>query len=134
MDRLPVEVPMWQILGIDALLLGPLARIRQRAKLAETVQHKDHVDSRDLNPPCLSKVSRKQIKDGTRAQDGKVEGREVVVQEELTLHEEKGKIVQGPADNEEAADLVVYAYSRCEQKSARQQRLLQGDSRRSRSR
>jgi hypothetical protein len=100
---------MRQVLCIDTLLLAPLARISQRAKLAETVQHKDHVHGRNLNPARLPKVSRKQIKHGARAQDGKVQGRKVVVQEELTLHNEEGKVVHCPANDEEAADFVVYA-------------------------
>lgn len=106
---LPVEIPMRQVLGIDTLLLGPFTRISQRAKLAETVQHKDHVHGRDLDPSRLPKVSRKQVKDGARAQDSKVQGGKVVVEEELTLHEEEGEVVHCPADDEEAADFIVYA-------------------------
>lgn len=94
---------------MDALLLGPLARIRQRAKLAETVQHKEHIHGRDLHATRGAKVSREKIKHGARAEDGKVQGGKVVVQEELALHEEEGQVVHSPADDEEAADFVVDA-------------------------
>lgn len=36
------------------------------------------------------------------------------MEEELTLHQEEGEIVQSPANNEEAADLIVCPYRRCD--------------------
>jgi hypothetical protein len=35
----------------------------------------------------------------TKREDSEVEGREVVVEEELTFHKEKGKIVKRPSEN-----------------------------------
>lgn len=37
-----------------------------------------------------------------------------MVEEELTLHQEEGEVVQCPTDYEEAADLVVGPYRRCD--------------------
>lgn len=38
---------------------------------------------------------------------GEVEGGEVVVKEELALHEEEGEVVQEPAEQEEPAEAIV---------------------------
>jgi hypothetical protein len=91
--NVPVKVPVRQVLCVDTLLLRPLSSIRQRAKLAETVQHKEHIHRRNLNPPYLSQVPRKQVKHGARAEDSKVQGGKVVVEEELSLHQEEGEVV-----------------------------------------
>lgn len=109
----PREIPRLQILARLALPLRPRLPIRQRTKVPKRVQHHQDEHHRDLHPPRRLEVLGEQVKDRAEAEDGKVEGGEVVVEEELTLHEVEGEVVECPGGDEEAADLVVGLHRSC---------------------
>ena len=84
-----------------------MPRIRQRTEIRKRPDRKhEHHRSRlqlDSRPNTRGDV----VEHGAEAEDGKVERREIVVQEQLALHEEEGEIVQCPSDEERGADFVV---------------------------
>lgn len=47
------------------------------------------------------------IKDGTEKKNGKVECGEIVVQEELALHEVEGEVMECPTNDAESANIIV---------------------------
>jgi len=67
----------------------------------------DENDTSDLDPSSRSKARGGEVEDSAKGEDRKPKRGEVVVQEELTLHEEEGEVVQRPSDDEERADFVV---------------------------
>lgn len=74
----------------------------------------DEHHSRNLRPCPWSQSRGDQVEYGTEGQHGEVQGGEVVMQEELSLHEEEGEVVQSPADDQERADFVVVREFGCE--------------------
>lgn len=63
--------------------------------------HQDQHHTGDLYPGSRSKPRCRKIEHGTKAQDGEPERREIVMEEELPLHEEEGEVMQCPSDDEE---------------------------------
>lgn len=96
-----------------AVGLGPAIAVGKRSKKGERGNRQDKeeyggrlvynsrilgLDARDSNSQKVEQLA--------KSDDGEVESREVVVQEELTLHEIEGEVVQSPAKNR-STQLVV---------------------------
>lgn len=75
--------------------------------MAPTPHGQDQNDGSDLDPRSRPKSRCGIVKDGAEGKNGEPQRREVVMQEELSLHEEERKVMQRPADDEERADFVV---------------------------
>lgn len=75
--------------------------------MLECPQSKDEDDCRHLNPELRSQGRSCQIKDAREEENGEVQSWEVVMQEELSLHDEEWDVVHDPAEEEEATKAVV---------------------------
>jgi hypothetical protein len=108
MELITREIPSGHPLRTLALGFRPRAPVRQRAK--DRVHENDRHDNRggDLQSDTGAKGVGENVEDRTPEQDREVERGEVVVQEELTGFEEEGEVVEGPAQEEEAAHGVVF--------------------------
>jgi len=110
-----VPVPSLQEFDLVALILGPGVAIRQWSVKGEY----DDTQSQEDNSTCLSddrlvantkgaNAGSQKVVDLAKCDDGEVESWEVVVQEELSLHEEEREIVERPSKYSRT-DLVVEA-------------------------
>lgn len=118
MEELAVKVPSGEELETVALGLSPGAAVGKRR-----VQHEDNsgegqesdssdpVDDWALAHADAGNTGRGVVKDLAESDDSEVKRREVVVQEELTLHEEEGEVVKRPTENGHA-NLVIEALER----------------------
>lgn len=116
-ESVAIPIPLVEELHTSTVLLGPLVTIGEWS-----------VESKDDNRECQEyggcahandwlvlecqgangDAAEVVVKDLCQCNDGEVESREVVVQEELALHEEEGKVVESPA-KDDSADFVVKA-------------------------
>ena len=108
-----VPVPSVEELHLLALVLSPLVAVAQRCIQAENndTSRKEDDDAGSANDGVLldaetSDTGGGKVPDLTQSDDCKEERWEVVVQEELTLHEEEGEVVERPTEDRHA-DLVV---------------------------
>jgi hypothetical protein len=108
-----VPVPSVEELHLLALVLGPLVAVAERSVQAEDddagSEEDDKTGSADdgvLLDAEAGHTSSGKVPDLTQGDDREEQSWEVVVQEELTLHEEEGEVVEGPAEDGHA-DLVV---------------------------
>lgn len=76
----------------------------------------DEHHRRDLRSRPWPESRGDQVEYGAEGQHGEVQGGEVVMQEELTLHEEEGEVVERPANDQERADFVVICELGCEKR------------------
>lgn len=76
--------------------------------MLEVPDGEDNKDSGDLQPHPRAQRRRDKVEDRARQQDRKVQSGEVVVQEKLAAHQEEGRIMQHPADEEESTEGVVF--------------------------
>lgn len=115
MEGTAIPIPRIKQLHLGARILGPCVTVRDRRVEAED----NNAEAKEQNRASLSdhwtiaqadgtNTSSDEVVDLTERNDGKVQGREVVVQEELSLHEEEGEIVEGPAEHGRA-NLIVEA-------------------------
>jgi hypothetical protein len=110
---LPREIPCPEPLGPFTLAPRPLARIGQRRKVAPAPDDQDQNDRSNLDTCSRSDSRGDEIKHRAKAQHRKPEGGEVMVQEELSLHEEEREVMEGPGNHEESANLVVECSLSC---------------------
>lgn len=103
----PSKVPRLKPLRGLALLPRPGPSVCNGAEVDEVPDHNDQQQCGDLQAEAWLQGRRDKIKDTAREKDRKVKSWEVVVQEELTLHDVERKVVQRPAYEEEAAQCVV---------------------------
>lgn len=115
MEGLAVKVPGGEELETLAFGLGPGGAVRKGRE-----EHEDHagedkegngsdlVEDRTLSLAESRETGRGEVKGLAQGDDGEVQGGEVVVEEELTLHEVEGEVVESPAQDG-GADLVVEA-------------------------
>lgn len=108
-----VPVPSVEELHLLALILGPLVTVAERRIQAEDDDAGSEEDNEtgpaddgvlldaEAGHACGGKVP-----DLTESDDCEEKSWEVVVQEELTLHEEEGEVVESPAQDRHA-NLVV---------------------------
>jgi hypothetical protein len=101
------KVPVRQPLCTVALRLGPRRAVRERAEVSVHEDDADEEATGDLQPHARPERARCEIEYGAPEQDGEVEGREVVVQEELAAHEEEGRVVQRPSSEQEATQRII---------------------------
>lgn len=81
--------------------------------MPEAIYREQQYDHRRLGSlPPLDAPSC-EIKDRAEAEDSEVEGRKVVVEEELSLHEEEWQVMERPAEDEETTDFVVISHNSC---------------------
>lgn len=71
----------------------------------------------DLKPELGLQGMSEEVEDGGKEEDGEVESGEVVMEEELALHDEEGEVVKRPAESEETAKSIVEDNGRCAQAS-----------------
>lgn len=114
-ESVAVKVPGRKELNPLALGLGPLVTVGQRLEQNKSTNGEgkerdcgDAVHDRALAEAEDRESGRQVVKHLAESNDSKVQGWEVVVKEELTLHQEEGEVVQGPAQNRRA-DFVVEA-------------------------
>jgi hypothetical protein len=110
-----VPVPSIEELDLLALVLGPLVTIAERRVQAENnnasrEEHNDTstADDRVLLDAEASDTGGGEVPNLAERDDGEEESREVVVQEQLALHEEEGEVVECPTKHGNA-NLVVEA-------------------------
>lgn len=104
----PREVPGLQPLGVVTFGLRPWIAIYKRTKIRIVPYGYDDQQSCDLKAYPGTKGGSNEIEHRTGQQDGEVERREVVMQEELPAHQVEREVVQAPADEEESAQGVVF--------------------------
>lgn len=103
-EGIAVEIPGAEKLDPLAFSLGPGVTVGQRREQpendhrqgkeqngSESIENNLVLDERDSG--C------QKVKDLAKGNNGEVQGREVMMQEELTLHEVKGEIVESPSKN-----------------------------------
>ena len=112
--RSPREVPCLHPLRLVALRLRPREAVRDRAEVRVVPNGEDEEYSRNLQANARAKRCCKKVKDTAREKDGVVKSGEVVMQEQLAVHEEEWEVVQEPAQCEESADGVVLEHRSCE--------------------
>lgn len=71
--------------------------------MLESPERKDEDDSCHLNSELWSQCRCRQIKDAREEQDGEIQSWQVVMQEELALHDKEWEVVHNPAKEEEPA-------------------------------
>ena len=89
------------------MLPRPRVTIRERTEMRKGPDGQRHNDRSDLDPPPRRHRRRQQIEYRHKRKDGEIECGEIVMEEELALHEEEGEIVQCPSENGEPDELVV---------------------------
>lgn len=112
-EGVAVKVPGVEELHSLALGLGPWATIgnggEQREDRSGENKERDGSDAVDdgvLTNTDTGNASRHEVEDLAKSNDGKVESREIMVKEKLTLHEEEREVVEGPTENG-STDLII---------------------------
>ena len=113
MEIVAVKVPGVQHLDPLAGRLRPRVAVRQRGVQCKCADAEDQEDD-GPNPAHAGPIPQAEHGRATgdevvglaKTQDGKVQSREVVVQEQLALHQEEGEVVACPAEHR-GPDLVV---------------------------
>jgi hypothetical protein len=72
------------------------------------INDNDSKEGNDQRTNSRAQRCGKEIQNASRKQDCKIKSGEVMVQEQLTLHNEKWKIVKAPSNGEKAADCVIF--------------------------
>ena len=108
-----VEVPSGEKLDPLAFSLGPRVAVGQRREQPEDNhgQGKEQNGAESIeNNVVLDKgnPSGQKVEHLAEGNDGEVQGREVVMQEELTLHKIEGEVVEGPTEDG-GSNLVIEA-------------------------
>lgn len=113
MECVAVPIPCIEQLHAATVILGPRVAIDQRSVQSESSDTETQEDNRsslsderpltETNAPyaCCSKIVHL-----TQSHDRKVQSREIVMQEKLSLHEEEREVVERPAQDSDAK-LVV---------------------------
>lgn len=114
-EAVAVPVPCFEELDSVAVAPGPsiaVCKRRVQSESDDSESKEDHdagltnhwtlTESKSLDP------SREKVIDLAKGNDGKVKSREVVVEEELSLHQKEGEVVEEPSENR-SANLVVEA-------------------------
>lgn len=112
-ERVAIKVPSFKQLDAFALILCPHATICER-RIQHENSSRDHqkadgrslVDDRILADKRNRQTSRRKVENLAQRDDGEDKRREIVVQEELTLHKIKGKVVKSPTQHR-GSNLVV---------------------------
>src|SRR4051812_31995991 len=112
--NVPRKVPSTEPLRLLALSFRPFVAIGEGTKLPISQQRKDSDCCCRLDALGPLDSARGQIKDGTETEDGKPECREIVVQEQLAVHEVERQVVQSPSNDKESANLIVGLHDRWE--------------------
>jgi len=68
----------------------------------------DYEDDSDLEANSRAQGRGNNIETSGGEQDSEIKRREVVVEEELASHDEEREVMEGPADEEEAAHGIVF--------------------------
>ena len=104
-EGVAIPVPGVEELDAVAFGLGPLIAIRQWSVQSKDGDGEGHEDCRSAhaNVWLVPKgeaadvdAVKGEVEDLAQRDDGEVQRREVVVEEELTLHQVEGKVVKGP--------------------------------------
>lgn len=118
MEGVAIPIPFVEQLCRLALILGPGIAICKRSVHGENGDGRGQEDDSSSlsNDRALSKAKtgeavRYEIVDLAKTHDGKVQSREVVMQEELTLHQVEREVVEEPA-KQRHSNLVVEALER----------------------
>lgn len=105
-EGVAVKVPLVKELDAHALCLGPRRAVGQWGEQGEHYCAKDKeghsgdaVDESATVTEGGGDSCRHKVEHLAERNDGEVEGREIVVQEKLTLHQEEGEVMQGPAQD-----------------------------------
>ena len=117
-ESVAVPVPSLKQLGLAAVCLGPGIAVSDRRVHVEDADGKSQEDDctslsddRVLAETKTANTSGDEIICLAKSDDGEVECWEVVVQEELSLHEEEGQPVERPT-KDASANLVIEALER----------------------
>ena len=86
--------------------MGPSPRgpVNQRRKVLEMPNRQDNQHGRDLQPHFRPQRRRDEVKHGAGEENGEIKRREVVMQKELSAHEEEWKVVKAPPEEKEPAE------------------------------
>jgi hypothetical protein len=110
-----VPVPSIEELDLLAFVLGPLVTITERRVQTEhnNASREEHNDTSTADDRVLldaeaSDTGGGEVPNLAERDDGEEESREVVVQEQLALHEEEGEVVECPTKHGNA-NLVIEA-------------------------
>lgn len=113
MECVAIKVPLLKELDLFTFLLCPHVTVGKWCEQGEDNNSEDEIEANkgtaDLWPVAKAKGGNSvgaKVVNLAESHYGEVKGREVVMQEELTSHQEKGKVVKSPAENSRA-DLVV---------------------------
>lgn len=90
------------------MLFGPGATVGKRAEVVKRVDNKQQEYKSCLDPLGHFDVLRRRIECHGETEDGEVECRKIVMQEQLSLHQEKREVMQTPSERKESTGLVVY--------------------------
>jgi len=115
-ESIAVPIPSAEQLDTVAFRLRPSIAVRQRGKKpeddngqGEKYRGASSVDEGALSQTDTGNSGSDEVKDLAESDDGKVQGGEVVMKEELTLHEIEWEVVECPAQHR-GADLVIEAF------------------------
>ncbi len=114
-EVIAIPIPRLKQLDLLARGLAPRVRIRQwRVQCkSRNGEAKEHNGASGANPLPVLKANTwdagsEKVVELAQSQDGEVQGWEVVVQEQLALHQEEGEVVECPPEDE-SSDLVAEA-------------------------
>jgi hypothetical protein len=97
MEIIAGEVPILQPFRIFAILFRPFTSICKGSPMLESPQSHDQYDSCHLHSELWFKSRSSQVENAREKQDGEIECRKVMMQEELALHDEEGEVMHCPA-------------------------------------
>lgn len=97
-----VEIPLLPISIALAGLFWPLQSVHKGTELDEDPDGCKRNEGGDTKAELRPQATRHKIEGGGECEDRKIQGGEVVVQEQLALHQEEREVVQKPRQGEEA--------------------------------
>lgn len=105
--NVPREIPSPQPLSILTGALSPLSSIRQTTPMIPTPKCKNQNRDSNVCPNFWPERRCGVVKDGAEKKNCKIECGEIVVQEELALHEVEWEVMECPTNDAESANVVI---------------------------
>jgi len=102
--EIPIFTPFLCTLTLPS---SPHTSVSQGTEVVPSSNCAENEDSRDLKANSRSKERSQEVERNGGEEKGEVEGGEVVVEEELSLHDEEGEVVEEPSDGEESTESIV---------------------------
>ena len=103
----PGEIPSFEPFGTQTLTSSPLSAIYKWREVNKVINGNDSKDPSNLKPDLRSQGRCGKIKNTAGDKNSKIESGEIVMEEELALHEEKREVVQSPTYDQKATNRVV---------------------------